>query len=169
MRDAFIQPTKEKDMDIDTDNHLETKAGIPPDSVVTHSEMMRAFAQYKETNDERVTTIEKRGGDVLLEEKVERINSTIDSHQRWIDESNLKSARPALGAENKSATSFDQREHKSAFVSYMRNGETAGLRQLELKALSVGSNPDGGYVVPVEIEQQISAREIRNSAAAARH
>jgi HK97 family phage major capsid protein len=40
----------------------------------------------------------------------------------------------------------------------MRRGETAGLRQLEMKALSVGSNPDGGYVVPVEIEQQIAAR-----------
>jgi len=40
----------------------------------------------------------------------------------------------------------------------MRNGESAGLRQLELKAMSVGSNPDGGYVVPVEIEKQIGER-----------
>jgi HK97 family phage major capsid protein len=153
-----LKPTKEKDMELDTQDHLETKAGIPPDTMVTHGEMMRAFAQYKETNDERVTTIEKRGGDVLLEEKVERINSTIDSHQRWIDESNLKSARPALGREQESAGSPDQCEHKSAFLDYMRRGETAGLRQLELKALSVGSNPDGGYVVPAEIEQQIGKR-----------
>jgi HK97 family phage major capsid protein len=145
-------------MDIDTDDHLETKAGIPPDSVVTHGEMMREFAQFKETNEERIATVEKRGGDVLLDEKLARINSALDTHQRWIDESSLKSARPALAAENKSATSFDQREHKSAFVDYMRRGETAGLRQLELKALSVGSNPDGGYVVPVEIEQQIGTR-----------
>jgi HK97 family phage major capsid protein len=158
MRDAFIQLTKEKDMDIDTDDHLETKAGIPPDSVVTHGEMIRAFAQYKETNDERVTTIEKRGGDVLLDEKLTRINSTLDTHQRWIDESNLKSARPALGRERDGTSNLSQREHKSAFVDYMRRGETAGLRQLEMKALSVGSNPDGGYVVPVEIEQQIAAR-----------
>ena len=31
-------------------------------------------------------------------------------------------------------------------------GESAGLRALEAKAMSVGSNPDGGYLVPPEIE-----------------
>ena len=36
-------------MDIDTDNNLETKAGIPLDAVVTHAEMMRAFEAFKET------------------------------------------------------------------------------------------------------------------------
>jgi HK97 family phage major capsid protein len=32
------------------------------------------------------------------------------------------------------------------------------LRSLELKALSVGSNPDGGYLVPPEVETQIGQR-----------
>ena len=40
----------------------------------------------------------------------------------------------------------------------MRSGESAGLRALEVKAMSAGSNPDGGYTVPVEIEQAIGAR-----------
>ena len=40
----------------------------------------------------------------------------------------------------------------------MRNGESAGLRALETKAMSVGSNPDGGYMVPVEIETAIGKR-----------
>ncbi len=39
-------------MDIDTDHNLETKAGIPPNAVATHSELthgelMRAFEVYK--------------------------------------------------------------------------------------------------------------------------
>src|SRR5207253_4549414 len=50
------------------------------------------------------------------------------------------------------------REHKAAFDDYLPNGESGGLRALELKAMSVGSNPDGGYVVPVEIEQAIGER-----------
>ena len=32
------------------------------------------------------------------------------------------------------------------------------MRALEQKAMSVGSNPDGGYTVPLEIEQAIGAR-----------
>ncbi len=37
-------------------------------------------------------------------------------------------------------------------------GESAGLRALEVKAMSVGSNPDGGYLVPPEIETEIGKR-----------
>jgi hypothetical protein len=36
-------------MDIETNTELETKAGIPPDAVVTHAEMMRAFESRKPT------------------------------------------------------------------------------------------------------------------------
>ena len=43
-------------MDIDThdelETRLETKAGIPSDAVVTHAELMRAFEEFKEANDQ---------------------------------------------------------------------------------------------------------------------
>ena len=142
-------------MDIDTHNELETKAGIPLDAVVTHAEMMRAFEAFKETNDER---LDKRASDVVLEEKLARINSTIDAQARRLDEITLKSARPALGGERAALRSASALEHKAAFESYIRSGEAAGLRALEVKALSAGSNPDGGYLVPPEVETQIGQR-----------
>ena len=46
----------------------------------------------------------------------------------------------------------------------MRSGEAAGLRALEVKALSAGSNPDGGYLVPPEVETQIGAAADRDLA-----
>ncbi len=142
-------------MDIDTHNELETKAGIPLDAVVTHGEMMRAFEAFKETNDQRLA---KRDSDVVLEEKLARINNTIDAQGRRLDEMSLKGARPALGGERAAARSASAIEHKAAFESYVRSGETTNLRALELKALSAGSNPDGGYLVPPEVETQIGAR-----------
>src|SRR6476660_4498443 len=51
-------------------------------------------------------------------------------------------------------------EHKAAFEVYVRSGENTNLRVLESKALSAGSNPDGGFLVPPEIEVQISQRLI---------
>ena len=39
-------------MDIETHDELETKVGIPPEAVVAHGEMMRAFEALKEANDE---------------------------------------------------------------------------------------------------------------------
>jgi len=142
-------------MDIET--QLETKAGLPPDAYVTQAEMARAFEQLKEANDQRLAS-QKRGGDVLLEEKVARLNDVVDTHQRRFQEMTLKQARPPFGAEGKAAPTADQLEHKAAFREYVRCGESANLRALEQKAMSAGSNPDGGYTVPVEIEKVIGER-----------
>jgi HK97 family phage major capsid protein len=145
-------------MDMEMHDQLETKAGIPHDAVVTHGELMRAFEAFKEANDERLALGERRGGDVLIEEKLARINASLDQHQRFIDETTLKAARPMLGRDGERGGSFAQREHKAAFDTYVRAGESSGLRALEVKALSVGSNPDGGYLVPVELEHEIGRR-----------
>jgi HK97 family phage major capsid protein len=141
-------------MDIDR-NELETKSGIPLEAGVTHAEMMRAFEEFKDTNDRRLS--EKRG-DVVLEEKLARIDASIDAQARKLDEITLKSARPAFGGERAAQRSASALEHKQAFDAYVRQGESSGLRALEQKALSAGSNPDGGYLVPPEVETQIGAR-----------
>jgi HK97 family phage major capsid protein len=145
-------------MDMDTHDQLETKAGLPPDTLVTHDDMMRVFEAFKAANDQRLATIEKRGGDVLLEEKVARIDTALEAQQRFLDQAALRSQRPALGRDTAGGDRLAQREHKSAFEAYVRTGESDGLRQLETKALSVGSNADGGYTVPVEIDNVIGAR-----------
>jgi|SRR6188508_1556184 len=142
-------------MEIDVRDELETKAGIPHESVVTHGEMMRAFEAFKEVNDARLASIERYNADVLLEEKLARIDRAIDGHTQRLDEISLKNARPAIGYDGQRGSSP---EHKAAFDAYIRSGDSANLRALELKALSSGSNPDGGFVVPREIEAQISQR-----------
>src|SRR6185437_1183830 len=123
-------------MDIDTRTELETKAGIPLDAVMTHGEMMRAFEAFKDANDERLTLADKRSGDAVLEEKLARIDRTIDAQARKLDEITLKSARPALGGDRVHPRSASALEHKAAFEAYVRSGEASGLRALEVKALS---------------------------------
>jgi HK97 family phage major capsid protein len=149
---------------MDTHTELETKAGtmtgITPDALVTHGDMMRAFEAFKDANDERLTA-ETKGGDGLLEDKLARIDAALDTAMRRLDAIALKSARPALGASfgrDAQAMSAHAIEHKTAFEAYVRAGETGGLRALEVKALSAGSNPDGGYLVPPEIETEIGRR-----------
>jgi HK97 family phage major capsid protein len=143
-------------MDIDVSSHApETKAGIGH-AAVSHDDVMRLFEEFKAANDERLDQIERRSADVVTEDKVERINAALT---RRLDELTLKSARPSLGATRESkALGHDASEHKAAFESYMRSGESAGLRALEVKAMSAGSDADGGYTVPVEIEQSIGER-----------
>jgi hypothetical protein len=123
-------------MDISTDTGLEIKDGSPAETVVTHAEMMRAFEEFKQTNDQKLAGIERRNADVLLDEKLARIDRTIESHGRRLDEIALKKARPAFGIRQAHGVSS---EHKAAFETYVRFGENTSLRALESKALSASS------------------------------
>jgi HK97 family phage major capsid protein len=139
----------------------EHKSGIPSAARDGHDRLLQMFEEFKATNDERLAS--RRHADVLTEEKLGRINDALDAQQRRIDELSLKSARPLLEGSRLDgnrgrATDAAAREHKSAFDAYVRQGESAPLRALETKAMSVGSNPDGGYLVPAELEHEIGRR-----------
>jgi HK97 family phage major capsid protein len=151
---AFRKSTEQEDhmTDLTSPANWENKAArqAASESGDAYDAFLRAFEAFKETNDERLDQIERRMSDVLTEEKLDRINGALDSAQRKIDDLALKAARPQRGgsAPKHGAAS----EHKAAFDGYMRRGETQSLRQLEEKALSAGTDADGGYLVPDEIE-----------------
>ena len=128
------------------------------DVVNAFDEFMSAFDAFKEANDQRLEEIEARiTSDVVTEEKVARINRAMDEHKRALDRLTLKGSRPHLGA-GKGPLLLEASEHKSAFDAYFRTGDMAGLKTLEAKALSAGSDPDGGYLVPEETEAEIGRR-----------
>ena len=144
-------------MDFDiTDTAPEYKSGVAVRG--DYDDFRVTFEEFKAANDERLARLEKKRGDVLLEEKVDRINAALDAQHKRMDELALKHARPALEGRGRIASDATSREHKSAFEAYVRGGEAGALRDLETKAMSVGSNPDGGYLVPVELEQTIGER-----------
>jgi HK97 family phage major capsid protein len=144
-------------MDYDiTDAAPEHKAGIAVRDAF--DELRSTFEQFKASNDERLAAIERRRPDVLLEEKLDRIDAAIETNNRRVDDIALKQARPALEVRGRVPQDASQREHKSAFDLYVRSGEASGLRALETKAMSVSSNPDGGYLVPPELETAIGER-----------
>ncbi len=132
---------------------LETKS-VPDDLNGAFEGFMRTFEAYKENNDDRLHAIEKRSGDVLADEKLARIDRALDDAKRVVDHLALKAQRPQIGS-NPLRSSSD-REHKSAFETYMRKGDAAAIMRIEQKALSANSSPDGGYTVPVEIESSIN-------------
>ena len=136
---------------MDVNTGLETKI-IAGDAGM--GEFLNAFEAFKDANDERLDQIEKRmNADVVTVEKVERINKALD-------DLTLKMKRPQLGGTDKDQPT----EHKRAFEAYVRKGETHGLFDIEAKSMSIGSNADGGYLVPAETETEIG-RLLSNASA----
>lgn len=133
----------------------ETKqASGQPEARDVVREMMAAFEAFKGANDARLGEIEKKAAaDVLLEEKVARIDQAVASAQARLDRVMSQSRRPAIGGEPAEPASAP--EAKAAWDGYLKTGRSGGL---EVKAGLSGGATSGGYVVPYETERAIERR-----------
>ena len=123
---------------------FETKAG---GGEPTLGDLYSAFEEFKRTNDERLGELEKRGStDAVTDDKLERLNRALDGYKSALDRAALDRARPVLDG----GAPVGGDEYKQAFSAYVKRGEE--------KSLSVGTNADGGYVVPTEVETEITRR-----------
>jgi HK97 family phage major capsid protein len=129
---------------------LENKAGAgiaPGETEALVAQLMGAFEEFKHSNEQRLREIERRGSaDALTEEKVERLNAALDGAKAALDRASLERARPRLELGGGRADGGD--EYKEAFAAYVKRGEE--------KALSIGVNADGGYLVPTETDTEIT-------------
>lgn len=136
---------------------IKAASGNAQDVAAAFDEFMLAFEAFRAANDERLEQIESQvGPDVVTTEKMERINRALDEHKRAMDNLVLKQARPT--ASGSGISTLAQMEHKQAFETYVRRGNEAELRRFEAKAMSYGSDPDGGYLVPDETATEIGRR-----------
>lgn len=141
----------------------------------------RAFEAFKEANDQRLREIERRGSaDPLTEMKVNRLNGDVsraidaaDAAKRRVEQIETALCRsPAQNGgdewgeadlfmrERKGRIDHDlgidgYRQYKSALRSYLRKNNAGGGVD-EIKALSAGSDPDGGYTVTPDLSGRIA-------------
>jgi len=147
-------------METPTPHSPETKA-FSGDINSAFDDFMRSFEAFKSENNGRIDELERRSADVLSTEKVDRIGETLDAQKRLLDDLVLKARRPSLSTSainERAPRSHVELEHRAAFDAYVRQGEAAGLKRLEAKALSAGSSADGGYLVPQDTEFEIGRR-----------
>lgn len=87
-------------------------------------------------------------GNVLLEMKTRMDNIEAKSNRQEMGK--------ALGLGNTTGDPKANVEHRTAFNAFARRGQEGNLAELEIKAaMSTGSDPDGGYAVPVVIDKEI--------------
>ncbi|MCC5980350.1 MAG: phage major capsid protein [Oceanicaulis sp.] len=126
----------------------ETKMSAPNSQTrAALHDFLSAFEQFKSANDQRLSEIEKRrNADVLLEEKVARIDAALTRQKAALDRMHVDASRPALSGRKGVS--------QPGWNAYVRRGDASAL--IEAKALSAGSPGDGGYVAPPETEALIN-------------
>ena len=151
----------------------------------------RGFEEFKKANDERLAQIEKKGAaDAVTDAKIAKIEADLEKAQKVADEAVLAAKRQSriVTDEKGEAIDLDKKAHEWAdmiarrrgaplaknfgaadlasysaeFDAFMRKGEEV-MGPDERKALSVGSDPDGGYVVTPDVSGRIVQRQFESS------
>lgn len=163
-------------MSDDNDTMLEAKKAVEA--------LNKGFEEFKSAND-----INQKARDVVLEEKMAKINADLDAAQKVADDAvlavkrasrivsdgsggevdldakALKWAKRNARAQGTSIHEYgadDLKAYKSAFDAYLRKDDRV-LDAVQTKALSVGSDPDGGYVVHPDMGGRMVAKEFETS------
>lgn len=113
------------------------------------------FEAFKKKNDELLAAKAEGKAVSDIEASLAKINGEFKQLGEDFAEVVKKANRPqATGANGKQMTP-EQTEHKEALAAYLRTGKSGDLHELERKALSSGSDPDGGYLVDEEMDTEI--------------
>ena len=113
-----------------------------------------AFEEYKNANDARLDELKKSSGQAgELEEKLSKIEVALQASEDRLSHFEARANRPELG--DLTPEAIANKEHKAAFNKFVRKGVTDGLAELQMKAVQVGVDADGGYAVPQEIYREI--------------
>lgn len=120
-------------------------------------ELKRTVEAFKASHEEELKGIKAQFADVVTTEKVERINGDITKLQKALDDCNAMMAAIQIGgAADGNGMTGEQKAHAGAFEKWFRKGADAGLADLEVKAgLTTQSDPDGGFLVPKQVETTI--------------
>jgi len=122
-------------------------------------ELQKTFAEFKASNEERL----KGKADVVVDEKVDRINAAVGDLQKAIDDMNMKIAAAQMrGSDPKRP---GDPEYVAEFEAYFRQGDIgAKVRANKIQAAANKGTPgQGGYLAPIEWDRTITDRLVQIS------
>lgn len=124
-----------------------------------------AFEEFKKLNDKELAEIKSKGyASAETKEAVEKANADITKLSDEVKAVQAALNRRAQGADGNNEGSKVDPEYRKAFNNYMRKGGSeADLKTLQLKALNVQSDPDGGFLVMPEMAAEIVKKVFESS------
>jgi HK97 family phage major capsid protein len=116
------------------------------------AQLQAAFEEFKKTHDDK---LKAKAEDVVVTDKLGKIDAAIENFQGIVDDMNAKIAAANLGTGVIGDLPADP-EYVQAFKAHMRKGDKAPADVAA--AMTKGSDADGGFLAPVEWDRTITGK-----------
>jgi HK97 family phage major capsid protein len=110
----------------------------------------KAWEEFKTANDARLRAIEEKASTSDVDVKLAKIDGVLQNVAEQQKAIEAKMARSA------SASVAETDEHKEAFLSFIRKGDTSRIEAV--KGMKISDNENGGYLVPDSVVGPIVQR-----------
>lgn len=112
-------------------------------------QQQKAFKEFRGANDARLDLLEESGGvDVLTQEEIEKSTKGLAGLREQVREIEKIMGR----AGGTGALGGSDMETSKGFDKYLRSGDASDLEQ---KSLNVGTDANGGYAVPAQLDANL--------------
>ena len=108
--------------------------------------MSADLSKYEKERVEIDTVLQEREAE---KKRVSELESAQAQLAKELEEMAMKSGRPTATGDP------DVEAHKAAFRNFICKGTEDGLAELERKAVNIGTDADGGFAVPEELDRSI--------------
>lgn len=120
--------------------------------------ILKSFEDFKGANNERLAKLEKGQATGDLEAKLAAIQGDLSEALTLKKQIELMESKQNLAGLLGGAAGGnpDKAAYKDAFFNrFVRKGNEDGMKELQAKAVSVGTPADGGYAVPEQIDREV--------------
>ncbi len=123
------------------------------------------FEEFKAANNQALQEMADKGAvDAVTEAKVARLDEEIERLRDNLEHTRASLNRPLGDAKSEVAAGGPLAgEYKAAFGKYLRRGDETGVSAMEIKALSVDSDAEGGYLVTPQMSASIVEKVFETS------
>lgn len=123
------------------------------------NDLQRTAKEHREAVDAELKALKEKGAvDPVLTERVEKLDNALSDMGKKLDALRLKERRPETEGPDGSKREMTETElkHREAALKFIRKGDASGYEAEELKSLSAGTDPDGGYMITPDMDRTIS-------------
>lgn len=118
-------------------------------------ELQKTVSDFRGYVEKEVAEIKAKGlSDPETKESLAKTNTRIDQLEALIKTASIM-ADDTANKDGGIRLSEDQKAYKKALEAYIRKGRSDGLDELHTKAMTVASDPDGGYLVTPDMTGRV--------------